>query len=164
MSDTKPKRPARTSATSAVSPGEAIATEGAPIIAPEPPAAEPVSVAREAPAPAAVAASVEQAEDAWTAIAEAHAVLARGFELAAIEMTGMTRMGMAVTADAAIALLDARTFAEAVEINAGLARRGVDTLLEGSAKLSEIGVKVVTEASRPILSRLGGAWSGVAPG
>ena len=56
------------------------------------------------------------------------------------------------------------TFSEAVEINAALARRGVDRMIEGSAKLSEIGVKAMSEASRPIVSRLGEGWSGVAPG
>jgi len=34
-----------------------------------------------------------------------------------------------------------------------LTRRGVDAMLEGSAKLSEIGAKAVSNASRPILSR-----------
>ena len=33
-------------------------------------------------------------------------------------------------------------------------------MIESSAKLSEIGVKAMTEASRPILSQLGAPWSG----
>lgn len=104
------------------------------------------------------------AENAWTAFAEAQAALARGFERAALEMTGMSRSGVAATADAAVALLGARTFAEALEINAGLARRGVDTMLQGSARLSEIGVKTVADASRPMLARFRGGWSGTLPG
>jgi phasin family protein len=79
-------------------------------------------------------------------------------------MTGMTRSGMAATADAAVALLSARTLAEAIEINASLARRGVDSMLEGSAKLSEIGTRAAADASRPILSRVSGVWSGLAAG
>ena len=70
-------------------------------------------------------------------------------------MTGISRSGMAATADAAVALLGARTFAEAIEINAGLARRRVDAMLEGSARLSEIGATAITDASRPFLSRFG---------
>jgi hypothetical protein len=97
-------------------------------------------------------------------LVEAQTALARGFESAAVEMTGLTRSGFAAAADAAIALLGARTFAETLEINAGLAQRSVDTLIEGSAKLSEISVKAVAEAARPILSRAGGAWSGIAAG
>jgi hypothetical protein len=114
---------------------------------------EPKSAAMSVPIVQAAAA----ADDAWTALADAQAALARGFEQVAVEMTGMTRSGMAATTNAAIALLGARTFAEAVEINGGLARRGVDALIEGSAKLSEIGVKAVAEASRPMLSRFGRA-------
>jgi hypothetical protein len=56
------------------------------------------------------------------------------------------------------------SFSQAVEINAALARRGVDAMIEGSAKLSEIGVKAVEDASRPILSQLGGSWYGLALG
>ena len=63
---------------------------------------------------------------------------------------------------AAVALLEVRTFSEVVEINATLARRGIDAMIEGSAKLSEIGVKAMSSASRPILSRLGEGWSGFA--
>ena len=88
------------------------------------------------------------AETAWTAFAEAQSALARGFERAAVEVTGISRSGMAATADAAVALLGARTFAEAIEINAGLARRRVDAMLEGSARLSEIGATAITDASQ----------------
>jgi hypothetical protein len=65
-------------------------------------------------------------------------------------MTGMTRSGIAATSDAAIAMFGARTFSEAVEINARLARCGLDAVIEGSARLSDIGVKTAGEAARPI--------------
>jgi hypothetical protein len=143
MTDVKPKRPAR------------------PFVA-----FQPAAVAQ--PAPEIVSSVAEplgdSVDDPWTAFAEAQAVLARGFEEIAVEVTGMTQSGMAAAADAGLALLGVRTFSEAVEINALLARRGVDALIEGSAKLSEIGVKAVSEASRPILSQLGDNWSGLAPG
>jgi len=106
---------------------------------------------------------VDSVEDPWTAFAEAQAVLARSFEEIAVEVAGMTRTGIAAAADAGLALLGVRTFSEAVEINASLARRGVDAMIDGSAKLSEIGVKAVSDASRPILSRLGEGRSGLAP-
>ncbi len=104
------------------------------------------------------------AENAWSAFAEAQSALARGFEKAAVEVTGISRSGMAATADAAVALLGARTFAEALEINAGLARRGVDAMLEGSARLSEIGAQAVADASRPLFSRFGRNWSALGGG
>ena len=99
------------------------------------------------------------AETAWTAFAEAQAVLARGFEKAAVEITGISHSGITATTDAAVALLGARTFAEALEINAALARRSLGTMFEASARLSEIGAKAVADASRPMLSRYVGRRS-----
>jgi hypothetical protein len=174
MSDMKPRRGPRELTPIEPSPpkmaGEAVAGEPVPIVppeataVPEPVAAiaaavpEPAPPAAEAPAPA--PGDKLGAADSWVAIAEAQAALARGFEQFAVEITGMTRTGMVAGNSAALALLAARTVAEAVEINAGLARRGVDAMIEGSARLSEIGAKTMTDASRPLLSRLGTAWPG----
>jgi hypothetical protein len=173
MSDSKPKRTAREAGRSDISPGEAGPTVAAPIV-PEAivPQAPTVAQAVSAPpgalaqlAPAAVAPAAEKladsASDSWAAVAEAQAAFARGFEEISVEVTGMTQTGIRAATDAAIALVGARTFSEAVEINAGLARRGVDAMLEGSAKLSEIGVKTVGEASRPLLSQIGGTWKAI---
>ena len=109
----------------------------------------------EPPAPSRAA-----ADDAWAMLSEVQAALARGFTEFTLGMTGMTHSSVAVAADAAVALLGARTFAEAVEINATLARRGADAVIEGSAKLSEIGVAAMTETARPLLSRFGAGWPG----
>ena len=103
--------------------------------------------------------AVGSAHDSWAAVAEAQAAFARGFEEMAVELTGMTQAGIRAATDAAIALVGARTFSAAVEINAGLARRGVDAMIKGSTKLSEIGVKAVGEASRPMLSQMSRSWS-----
>ncbi|HVC56479.1 MAG TPA: phasin family protein [Stellaceae bacterium] len=123
-----------------------------------PPEVAPPEVAPAEDAAAALPDGTASVDDAWAAVVAAQAALARGFEEIAGEVTGMTRSGIAVTADAALALLGARTFAEAVGINAGLAGHRVEAMIEGSVKLSEIGVKAVTEASQPILSRFGAPW------
>jgi phasin family protein len=99
--------------------------------------------------------------DPWSAVTEAQSALARGFEAAATEVSGLTRAGIATTTEAATAMLGAKTLAEAIEINAGYARRGFDAMLGGAAKLSEIGVKAATDASRPILDRIGESWKGL---
>ena len=174
MSDAKPKRTGRESGResgrSDIAPGEAAPPETTPIIVPEAVpdalAAAPAIVAEPAPQEAAAAVEPMPAamDDAWTAFAEMQAALARSFEEIAVEMTGMTQSGIAATADAATAMLGARTFAEAVEINAGLVRRRADAMIEGSTRLSEIGVKAVTQISRPFLSRFGAAWSGAGLG
>jgi hypothetical protein len=95
------------------------------------------------------------ANAAWTAFGEAQLALVRGFGEFAAEWAGMTQSGIAAGADAAVALLGAKTLADAVEIQAGLARRGVDAVIGGCAKFSEIGIKAAAEASRPMLSRFG---------
>jgi hypothetical protein len=184
MNEIKPKRAAREPAQSEAAVAEMIAAATSSVIerhvVPEPEPVSTIALAQVAPiagpaCPVPTAPERSQSDrspepaagnaadaNPWTAFAEAQSALARGFERAAVEMTGISRSGMAATADAAVALLGARTFAEALEINAGLARRGVDTMLEGSARLSEIGAKAVADASGPILSRFGRNWG--APG
>lgn len=187
MSDVKPKRPARNAGWNQVANelarGEAMPTATGPIITPQTLAASeaalsptiiiPQSVVLDLPESATesvkpMAESVEPAiavaDDAWTALAEVQAAFARGCEEIVVEMTGIAGSGIAAAADAAMAMLGARTFAEAVEINAGLARRGAGAMIEGSAKLSDIGAKAASAASRPILSRLGATWSGIGLG
>ncbi len=160
MSDAKPRRIDRESGRNGVADKtpavEPAALPGNTAASPSPaaPQAAPAMGAAALIEPAAVATN-----DPWVAFAEMQAAMARGFEEAAAEMTAMTRSGIAAVSNAGIALLGARTFAEAVEINAGLARRRVDAVLEGSTRLSEIGMKAATEASRPMLAQLGTAWS-----
>jgi hypothetical protein len=91
----------------------------------------------------------------WAALAEAQAAAARGFEAVVGEMTNFTRSEMAAAANTATAMLGVKTFAEAVEVNLGFARRSFDALIGSAAKLSEIGAKAAAETSRPILSRFG---------
>ncbi|HEV2336509.1 MAG TPA: phasin family protein [Stellaceae bacterium] len=169
MRDVKPKPTVRDSESRKISPGETGPTANAPATAPaaEVVSAEPAAVAESAPQIVAATAErqADSAGDPWAAFSDAQAALARGVEEIAAEVTLMTRSGIAATADAAVALFGVTTFAEVVEINAALARRGTDAVIEGSAKLSEIGVKLIGEATRPILSRFGVPWSDLsAPG
>lgn len=172
MRDVKPRRTERKSGPRKISPDETVPNASAPAFAPETPQeaeivwAPPLAVAEQAPeiVPAAADRQTDSVDDPWTAFTDAQAALARGFEEIAAEASGMTRSGFAAVADAVAALIGVRIFAEAVEINAALARRGTEALIEGSAKLSEIGVRAMSEASRPILSRLGGTGSGFAAG
>ncbi|HEX6443149.1 MAG TPA: phasin family protein [Stellaceae bacterium] len=169
MSDTKPRRPTREFAREngirgAAKPAEV--AEAIPALVPETATA---AVALETAAAETVAESAAKmaepaaqltasADDAWAAWAESQSALARGFEALATELTGMTHSGIAATTEAAKAMIDAKTFVEAVEINANLARRSFDAVIEGTAKISEISVKAATEASRPVLNRLGETW------
>jgi hypothetical protein len=178
MNDIKVKRAARESARSeaaaplaepaSVSPPAETASAAPP--APMPPAAQldiariaaPVAPAVLAPTKSAPTAGMAPSDDmfaygqqSWAALAEAQAAAARGFEALVGEMTDFTRSEMAAAANTATAMLGVKTFAEAVEVNLGFARRSFDALIGSAAKLSEIGAKAAAETSRPILSRLG---------
>ena len=114
------------------------------------------------PSPQSTAPAKPAPEDVWAAFTKSQSALARGAERMAVEMTAVSRAGLAAAADAAVALLGARTVAEAIEINAGLARRGADSMLEASARLSEIVAVAVADAYRPILARFVGASGNIA--
>ena len=88
------------------------------------------------------------------AIGESQRAFASGVNALALELAGMARAGITETGDSAAALAGARNLTEAVEIQLGFARRGIEAMLAGSARLSEIGVRLSTEATRPIVARL----------
>jgi hypothetical protein len=144
----------------------ALVTAPAPAQAPEQALENAVSAVTVDPAPVKAAHAAKVVSDdalafgqqAWAALAEAQAATVRGLEAAVEEMNAFTRSEMAAAADGATALIGARTFAEAMEVNLGYARRSFDALIGSSAKLSEIGAKTASDASRPILSRLGDGW------
>jgi phasin family protein len=146
-------------ATAAVALATATAAEAIPepVVTLAEPAAEAMPAPPQAPGDTKQA-SEELWADPWSALTEAQSALARGFEAVATEVGGLTRSGIAASTEAATAMLGAKTLAEAIEINTGYARRGFDAMLGGAAKLSEIGVKAATDASRPILDRLGESW------
>jgi phasin family protein len=126
----------------------------------------PVATADETPAIEAVSkTAADTAEDVFAmgrtaldAFADSQNAMARGFEAIAVEAAAIMRSGMSAAADAGAAMLDARTFADAIDVQAGFARRSIDAALDGSARLSEITVKAVADASRPILSRFDETW------
>ena len=164
MSDIKVKRAVRESAQS-----DATTPPAKTASAPQPEAVSTVTPF-EAPAPAFAPASMKSTgpagaaasddifaygQQSWAALAEAQAAAARGFEALIGEMSNFTRSEMAAAANTATAMLGVKTFAEAVEVNLGFARRSFDALIGSAAKLSDIGAKVAAETSRPILSRLG---------
>jgi broad specificity polyphosphatase/5'/3'-nucleotidase SurE len=95
----------------------------------------------------------------FAAFIQSQTALARGLEALSAEMTGLTLSGIDVAARTATDMLAVKTIADAIEVNAGFTRRNFDTLIGGSAKLSELGVKVATEVSQPILAQLGKDWT-----
>lgn len=181
MSEAKPRRIGREVARNDGTVGEGVPPEIEPVtiapvgpeaaeaeerepraVAAAPPTMTPVQSPLE-PASQAIGESVKtpnlSADDGWAALAEMQAALATGCEELALEITAIARSDIAAATDAATAMLGARSFAEAVEIGAGMIRRRADAMIEGSAKLSEIGVQAAAAASRPILTRLATGWN-----
>jgi Phasin protein len=97
--------------------------------------------------------------DAGAALAQSQAALARGLEALSAEMAGLALTGMDVLARTATKLLAVKTFSDAIEVNAGFTCSSFETLVGGSAKLSELGVKLATETSQPLFGQLARGWS-----
>ena len=97
--------------------------------------------------------------DAAAAWAQSQAALARGLEALSAEMAGLALSGMNTVARAATKMLTVKTLADAIEVNAGFTCTSFDTLVGGSAKLSELGVKLATETTQPLLKQFGKSWS-----
>jgi hypothetical protein len=94
----------------------------------------------------------------FTALAQSQAALARGLEAMSAEMAVMALSGIDTAARAAKNLLSVKTLSDALVVNAGFTCSNLDTLVGGSAKLSELGVKLAAETVKPILSQLGKGW------
>jgi hypothetical protein len=96
--------------------------------------------------------------DAAAALAQSQAALARGLEALSAEMAGLALSGMNVLARTATKLLAVKTLSDAIEVNAGFTCSSLETLVGGSAKLSELGVKLAAEASQPLFGQLARGW------
>jgi hypothetical protein len=96
--------------------------------------------------------------DAFAALAQSQAALARGLEALSAEMAGLALSGIDAASRTAAKMLEVKTLSDAIEVNTGFTCSSLDTLLGGSAKLSELGVKLAAETSQPILAQFGQGW------
>lgn len=90
----------------------------------------------------------------FAAVLRANAALSEGLEAIGREMIGYARVSFENAAEAAAALLGAKTLDDVVQLNTEFAKVNLERLLAGSAKLSEMGVKVANEALAPLGSRV----------
>ena len=97
--------------------------------------------------------------DAAAALAQSQAALARGLEALSAEMAGLALSGMNVLARTATKLLAVKTLSDAIEVNAGFTCGSLETLVGGSAKLSELGVKLAAETSQPLFGQFARGWT-----
>ena len=135
----------------------AIATAAESIAAAEPIIATAATAQSAAPEPELATEFFGFGHDALAALAESQTAFAESVQTLAFEFATMTRSSISAAVEVASAMLEAKTLADAIELQAGFTRRSVDAMIDGSAKLSEIGAKLTAEASRPIFARFGGA-------
>jgi hypothetical protein len=97
--------------------------------------------------------------DVFAALTQSQAALARGLEALGAEMTVLALSGIDTATRAATKMLTVKTLSDAIDVNAGLASSSLDVFIGGSAKISQLGVKLAAETSRPLLTQFGKGWS-----
>ncbi|HKW53974.1 MAG TPA: phasin family protein [Stellaceae bacterium] len=111
-----------------------------------------------AAAPAGVFAGCEELADLgreiFAAVLRANAAFTEGIEAIGKEMMGYARSSLENAAEAATALLAAKTFEDLVQVNSDFAKASFERMVERSTKLSEMGVKVANEALAPLGDRV----------
>lgn len=95
----------------------------------------------------------------FAAFVDSQTALVRGLETLGAEIAGLALSGVDAAARTATDALRVKTIADAIEVNAGFTRRSFDALVVGSAKLSELGVKVAAETLHPLLTHFGKGWT-----
>jgi hypothetical protein len=96
--------------------------------------------------------------EAFSALAQSQAALARGLEAVSAEMAGLVLSGIDAATRTATTMLGVKTLSDAIEVNTRLACSSLDVLVGGSAKLSELGLRLAADTSQPIVSQLGKGW------
>ena len=96
--------------------------------------------------------------EAFAALVQSQTAVARGLEALSAELAGLALSGIDAAARTATDMLAVKTLSDAIEVNAGFTRSSFNTLVGGSVKLSELGAKLASEASQPILTQLGKSW------
>jgi hypothetical protein len=95
---------------------------------------------------------------AFATMVESRAAMARGFDALSEEMAGLARCSIDTVTRTAIEMLAVKSFSDAIAVNASFARASFDNWIDGSAKFSELGIKLAIESSRPFLAHLGRGW------
>jgi hypothetical protein len=96
--------------------------------------------------------------EVFAAVVQSQTAVARGLEAWSVEVTGLAISGIDAATRTATEMLGVKTLSDAIEVNAGFTRSSFDVLVGGSAKLSELGMRLAAEASQPILTQLRKSW------
>jgi len=88
------------------------------------------------------------------AMTKANRVLAEGLQALGKEILTYARSSLEHASQTAAALLGAKTFDEVIQLNNDLAKSNLETMLARSAKLSEMGVTIASDALAPLGGRV----------
>jgi len=88
------------------------------------------------------------------AVLRANAALAEGMGAIGKEVMTYARNSLETAAEAATALLAAKTLEDLAQLNSDFAKSSFERLVTRSTKLSEMGVKVANEAMAPLGDRV----------
>jgi hypothetical protein len=91
--------------------------------------------------------------DNLAAMTRANQVWSEGMQTMSQEILGFAQLSMTSAANAASALLSAKTLDEVVELSSAHARSSFETLAMRSAKLSELGVSIAGDVLAPFMAR-----------
>ena len=95
----------------------------------------------------------------FAVIAELRAVMARSVGSISDELASFARQSIDATAQTAIQMLSVKTWADAVAVNTNYARISYDHWLDSASKVSELGIKLAFESSKPLVRRMAKALS-----
>ena len=93
-------------------------------------------------------------QENFDAVLKANVALADGFEAIAHEAVGYARQTLATAGTATKELLEAKTLDRVIEIQTGLAKNGLETLIERTARLSELGLALANGTWAPLSGRV----------
>jgi phasin family protein len=88
------------------------------------------------------------------AVTRANVVWSEGVQAIGQEILTYAKSSLASASHTATALLGAKTLDEVIQLNSDLAKATLETLVERSAKLSEMGVSLANEAMAPLGGRV----------
>lgn len=96
-----------------------------------------------------------------TAMAKANLAWSQGLGAMSDEVLAFAKSNVLTASKAASALLGAKTLTEVMEVNSGLAKSTMESLMARSAKLGELGITTTNQALAPLNARLEAAIAGL---
>jgi len=92
-------------------------------------------------------------KDNIQALVDAGTIAAKGFEKIGQEFAEFNRQALQANMAKANAFFGVKSFQEAIELQTGFARDGFDKLVAESTRISELSIKVASEAAEPLNTR-----------